>query len=153
MSKLSCYLWIQTTLSWYSTLLLTSPLFLLNPSLRASWCIEIGVSWKITVSLYVRHLSVTAQPVLLLTLTNSRMLLIMAWQMGTTLSPSTTSTSPCAPLSPTSTRFHYVIWYHILAEYNQEELCLQEFWWYIKFSAMVKSTERSRILGPNFKIR
>lgn len=28
--------------------------------------------------LYVRHLSVTAQPVLLLTLTNSRMLLIMA---------------------------------------------------------------------------
>lgn len=101
--------------------------------------------------LYVRHLSVTAQPVLLLTLTNSRMLLIMAWQMGATPSPSTTSTSPCAPLSPTSTRFYYVIGYHILAQYDQEKLCRKEIWWYIKFRAMVKSTENPRILGPNFK--
>lgn len=113
-------------------LLQVSPLCLLNRCQRKpyyyiyiyiqSWCIDIDVWWKITVSLYVRGLSVNAQPVLLLTLTNSGMLLIRAWQIGPTLPPPTTNTSPYVPLSPTSIRFHYVIWYHTPAEHDQEVL-------------------------------
>lgn len=83
--------------------------------MRRHWC-----PLKEKKNLYVVGLSVGAQPVLLLTF--SGMLLIMAWQMDSTLPPPTANTSPCISLSPNSIRFYYVIWYHTLAGYNQEGL-------------------------------
>lgn len=78
--------------------------------------------WKTTPVQNDRVLSVNVNRVLLLTLTNSMIPLIPAWQMSPTLPPPTTNTSLYVALSPTSIRSYYVIWYRAPAECNQEVL-------------------------------